>query len=322
MRDGAAYGRRLARPSQGLARPGGGVPWRLEAAGAGTLDGLALVPFPRAAGPLEAGQVRVAVRAAGLNFRDVLISLGTYPGGGVIGSEVAGVVMETGPGVTGLAAGDRVLGMTSGGFGPVTVTSALVLAPVPRGWSFAQAAAVPVAYLTAWYALVDLAGARAGQKLLVHSAAGGVGMAALAIARHLGLEAYGTASPGKHGVLAGLGLDEAHRASSRTADFEGAFPAVDVVLNALAGELTDASLRLTAPGGTFLEMGKADLRDPAQVAAAHPGVAYRPFDLSQACPAGWGRSSPWSPGCWPPGSCRCRPCGPGTCAGHRRRSGS
>ena len=114
--------------------------------------------------------------------------------------------------MTGLAAGDRVLGLAGGGFGPVAVTDARLLVPIPAGWSFAQAAAVPVAFTTAWYGLVDLAGARPGQRLLVHAAAGGVGMAAVAIARHLGLEVYATASPGKHGVLAALGLDAgAHR---------------------------------------------------------------------------------------------------------------
>ena len=103
-------------------------------------------------------------------------------------------------------------------------------------------------------------------------------MAAVAIARHLGLEVFGTASPGKHAVLAGLGLDEDHIASSRTAEFEGQFLAatggagMDIVLNSLAGELTDASLRLLPRGGAFIEMGKTDVRDPAQVARDHPGV--------------------------------------------------
>jgi acyl carrier protein len=183
-----------------------------------------------------------------------------------------------------------VLGIAGGGFGSVVVTEAQVLAPIPAGWSFARAASVPVAFMTAWYALVDLAGVRAGQRLLVHAAAGGVRMAAVAIARHLGVEVYGTASPGKHPVLAGLGLDAAHVASSRDAEFEPQFLAatggagVDVVLNALAGELTDASLRLLPRGGAFVEMGKTDVRDPAQVARDHPGVAYRAFDLSEAGP--------------------------------------
>ena len=102
---------------------------------------------PEAAAPLEAGQVRVAVRAAGLNVRDVLIALGMYPGAAVMGSEIAGIVAETGPGVTGLAAGDRVMGLAGGGFGPVAVTDARLLARIPAGWSFAQAAALPVSFL-------------------------------------------------------------------------------------------------------------------------------------------------------------------------------
>ncbi|HEY2265221.1 MAG TPA: acyltransferase domain-containing protein, partial [Streptosporangiaceae bacterium] len=294
IRHGQVYARRLARPSGVLAVPGdqtpdGTTPWRLEAAGTGTLDGLALAPSPRAADPLAAGQVRVAVRAAGLNFRDVLISLGMYPGGGVIGSEIAGVVLETGPGVTGLATGDRVTGIAEGGgFGPVAVTEARLLTAIPDGWSFARAAAVPVAFATAWYGLVDLAGARPGQKLLVHAAAGGVGMAAVTIARHLGLDVYATASPGKWPVLAARGLDPGHIASSRDAAFEAQFLAatggagMDIVLNALAGELTDASLRLLPRGGAFVEMGKTDLRDPAQVAADHPGVTYHAFETGWA----------------------------------------
>ena len=192
--------------------------------------------------------------------------------------------------MTGLSAGDRVLGLADGGFGPLAVTDARLLAPVPDGWSFARAAAVPVAFTTAWYGLVDLAGARPGQKLLVHTATGGVGMAAVAIARHLGLEVYATASPGKHAVLAAMGVDAAHIASSRDAGFEREFLAatggagLDIVLNSLARELTDASLRLLPGGGVFLEMGKTDVRDPARVAQDHPGVAYRAFQTGEAGP--------------------------------------
>jgi candicidin polyketide synthase FscB len=290
VREGTVYARRLAYPAAGLVPPGDGGPWRLEMAERGTLDGLALVACPQAAAPLTAGQVRVAVRAAGLNFRDVLIGLDMYPGGGVPGGEMAGVVLETGPGVSGLAAGDRVLGLVAGAFGPVTVADARLLVPVPDGWSFAQAASVPAAFATAWYALVDLAGAQPGQRLLVHAATGGVGMAAVAIARYLGLEVYGTASSGKHATLAGLGLDQAHVGSSRTPDFGAAFltatgdAGVDIVLNSLTGELTEASLGLLPRGGAFIEMGKTDVRDAAVVAAEHPGVAYRAFELGGADP--------------------------------------
>ncbi|MEU6238559.1 SDR family NAD(P)-dependent oxidoreductase, partial [Kitasatospora sp. NPDC047058] len=225
-----------------------------------------------------------------LNFRDVLIGLGMYPGGGVMGSEIAGTVLELGPGVTGLAVGDRVMGVAEGAFGPVAVTDARQLVRIPAGWSYAEAAAVPSAFMTAWYALVELAGAKAGQRVLVHAGTGGVGMAAIQIARHLGLEVFATASPAKWPVLAGLGLDEAHISSSRTAGFEADFLAatggagVDIVLNSLAGDLTDASLRLLPRGGAFVEMGRTDVRDADVLAAEHPGVVYRPFNLGEAGP--------------------------------------
>jgi polyketide synthase 12 len=160
-----------------------------------------------------------------------------------------------------------------------------MLVPVPEGWTFRQAAAVPVAFLTAWYGLVDLAGLRAGESVLIHAATGGVGMAAVGIARHLGAEVYATASPGKHAVLEEMGVDEDHRASSRDLEFEARFRkatggrGVDVVLDSLAGEFVDASLRLVGEGGRFLEMGKTDIRHPGQVAEEYPGVSYRAFDL-------------------------------------------
>jgi NADPH:quinone reductase-like Zn-dependent oxidoreductase/acyl carrier protein len=285
IRGGRLLGRRLTRPGASLLVPPlGDGPWRLDVMRPGTLDGLELVPCPEAAEPLGEGAVRVAVRAGGLNFRDVLIGLGMYPGAAQVGSEMAGVVLETGPGVTGLVPGDRVFGMAPGGFGTVTVTDARVLARVPAGWSFAQAAAVPIAYMTAWYALHDLGRARPGQRLLVHSAAGGVGMAAVQIGRYLGLEVFGTASPGKQPLLVRMGLDAEHVASTRDAGFEAKFGRVDIVLNALAGELTDASLRMLAAGGVFLEMGKTDLRDPAGIGRDYPGVAYKAFDLGDAGP--------------------------------------
>ncbi|HEY2242069.1 MAG TPA: beta-ketoacyl synthase N-terminal-like domain-containing protein, partial [Streptosporangiaceae bacterium] len=287
IRAGHAQGRRLRWPDdRWLAPPSDGGPWRLEPSPGGTLEELAPIPCPQAARPLNRGQVRVAVRAAGVNFRDVLIGLGMYPSPAVMGGEAAGTVTETGPGVTGLAVGDRVTGLVSGAFGPMVVAEARLLAPVPDGWSCAQAAAVPVAFTTAWHALVDLAQARPGQRLLVHAATGGVGMAAVAIARRLGLEIFATASPAKWPVLARLGLDQAHIASSRTPDFAAQFLAatdgagMDVVVNALAGELTDASLSLLPRGGTFIEMGKTDVRDAGGIGTGHPGVTYRAFDLT------------------------------------------
>ncbi|GFE41881.1 type I polyketide synthase [Streptomyces tubercidicus] len=274
-----------------LRDPADGTCWRLGMTGKGTLDHLALLPHDAAARPLEQGEVRIAVRAAGVNFRDVLNVLGMYPGdAGAFGLEGSGVVMETGPGVTGFAPGDRVMGLFPYAFGPVAVADARMVIRVPEGWSFAQAASVPVVFLTAYYALVELGELQAGESVLVHSAAGGVGMAAVQLARHLGAEVFGTASPGKWGTLRSSGLDEAHIASSRDLDFEGSFLAetggrgVDVVLDSLAREFVDASLRLLPRGGRFLEMGKTDIRDPAQVAAAHEGVQYQAFDLIEAGP--------------------------------------
>jgi polyketide synthase 12 len=279
-----------------LVRTGGGlaVPdtrgWRLAVTARGTVDNLVLAGSEDGWAPLRTGQVRVAVRAAGVNFRDVLNVLGMYPGeAGLLGLEGAGVVLQTGPEVTGLAVGDQVMGLFSGSFGPVAVTEARLLAPVPPGWSLAQAAAAPAAFLTAYYALVELAGLRPGESVLIHAAAGGVGMAAVQLARHIGARVFGTASPGKWAAVRALGVDEARLASSRTTEFEASFRAatggggVDVVLDSLAGEFVDASLRLTAAGGRFIEMGKTDLRDPVLVADTYR-VTYRAFDLMDAGP--------------------------------------
>ncbi len=267
---------RLVRTAGRALEPPTGQPWRLDVTEKGTIDNLALVPCPAAREPLGQGQVRVGVRAAGVNFRDVLITLGMYPGDAELGLEGAGIVLETGPGVTGLAAGDRVLGLLPGAFGPEVVADHRLVATMPAAWSFAEAASVPVAFLTAYRGLVDLANLRAGEAVLVHAAAGGVGMAAVQLARHLGAEVYATASPAKWDTLRGLGLDDDHIASSRDLGFEERFGAVDVVLNSLAGEFVDASARMLAPGGRFVEMGKADIRDGL------PGVDYRAFDLIEA----------------------------------------
>ncbi|WP_128382157.1 type I polyketide synthase [Streptomyces cavernae] len=285
LRAGRAQVRRLHRsPGAALAVPDGGG-WRLDTTARGTLGGLAPVAAPGAGRELAEGEVRIAVRAAGLNFRDVLIALDMYPGAANLGSEGAGVVVETGPGVDTFAPGDAVMGMFDGAFGPLAVADHRRVVRVPRGWSFERAASVPIAFLTAYYGLVDLAGLRPGEKVLVHAAAGGVGGAAVQLARHLGAEVFGTASPAKHPHLAEAGLDAAHLAGSRTADFEKAFaPGVDVVLNSLTGDLLDASLRLLHGGGRFIEMGKADPRDADEVAAAHPGVRYQRFDLAEAGP--------------------------------------
>ncbi|MFD5164470.1 SDR family NAD(P)-dependent oxidoreductase, partial [Streptomyces hawaiiensis] len=292
LRGRTFYAPRFVRAGRdGALLPPHGVPaWRLDSENRGTLDGLALLPHPQALDGLESGQIRVAVHAAGLNFRDVLIALDMYPGRATMGIEGAGVVVEVGPDVTGIAPGDRVMGLLSGGFGPTAVTDHRMVARIPDGWSFTQAASVPIVFLTAYYGLVDLAALRPGESVLVHAAAGGVGMAAVQLVRHLGAEVYGTASPGKWDTLRELGLSDERIASSRTLEFEEQFRSgtrgrgVDVVLDSLAGPFVDASMRLLPRGGRFVEMGKADVRDPEAVAAAHPGVDYRAFDVIEAGP--------------------------------------
>ncbi|MGI5390987.1 type I polyketide synthase [Streptomyces sp. CA-251251] len=285
-RGGTLLAPRLARASASgaLAVPDA-EGWRLTADRvSGSLRDLALVPASEATAEPAPGEVRVEVRAAGVNFRDVLIALGQYPDPtALMGSEAAGVVVEVGSGVADLVPGDRVFGLFQGAFGPLAVVDRRMVAPMPREWTFSDAASVPMAFLTSYYALVDLAGLTAGESVLVHAAAGGVGMAAVQVARHLGAEVYGTASPAK---WAATGLDPAHLASSRDLGFEQAFArrtegrGVDVVLNALAGEFVDASARLLAPGGRFVEMGKADLRDPDSFGDRR----YRSFDLGEAGP--------------------------------------
>ncbi|MGC4750688.1 SDR family NAD(P)-dependent oxidoreductase, partial [Micromonospora sp. DT201] len=292
IRGGDLHVPRLVRqPTPELIPPAGETAWLLDVAETGTLAGLTLRSCPEATAPLGEGEVRVAVRAAGLNFRDVLITLGMYPDPEArMGGEGAGVVTEIGPGVTGLAPGDRVMGILDGSFGPTAIGDHRTLVRIPAGWTFAEAASVPVVFLTAYYALADLARIRPGEKVLVHAAAGGVGMAAVQLARHWGADVYATSSPGKWATLRESGLDDAHIASSRTTDFAAQFldhtggRGVDVVVDSLAREFVDASLRLLPRGGRFVEMGKADIRDPDHVAETFPGVAYRAFDLHEAGP--------------------------------------
>ncbi|MGW1819872.1 SDR family NAD(P)-dependent oxidoreductase, partial [Streptomyces sp. NPDC002125] len=293
LRAGEVRVPRMARLTRGdgvLTPPAGSSGWSLEIPEKGSFSNLQLLESPAAEQPLDAGEVRVRIRAAGMNFRDVVLALGVVPDQEVMGNEAAGVVTEVGDGVTDLAPGDQVMGVFSGSFGPFAVTDRRMLVPMPAGWSFVQAASVPVVFLTAYYGLRDLAALRSGESVLVHNAAGGVGMAAVQLARHWGAEVYGTASEGKWHALRTSGLDDAHIASSRNLDFEDRFRTatgargMDVVLDALAGEFVDASLRLLPRGGRFLEMGKTDKRDPAVVSAAHPGVTYQAFDLGEAGP--------------------------------------
>ncbi len=292
IRDGRPLLPRLARSGEdgALVPPPGDGAWRVGESPDNTFEGLSLVASPEADRPLEPGEVRVRLRAAGVNFKDVLIALGVYPGAATIGNEAAGIVLEVGSAVAGIAPGDRVMGLFPGAFGPVAIADRRLLAQMPEGWSFAQAASMPLVFLTAYYALVNLADVRPHERLLVHAASGGVGTAAVQLARHLGVEVFATASPAKWSALEAMGIDASHIASSRELSFKERFlgetggGGVDVVLNSLAGDFVDASLDLLGRGGRFVEMGKTDVRDPVEIAARRAGVSYKAFDLMDAGP--------------------------------------
>ncbi|WP_308190164.1 type I polyketide synthase [Streptomyces aculeolatus] len=266
--------------------------WRLENAGdRGSFDDLALVHAPRSERRLDEGLIRVAVRAAGINFHDVFIALGLYPGEAMLdgmGGDIAGVVTEVGPGVANLAVGDHVMGLGEGGFARQAVTHHKMVVKIPDGWSFERAASITTVFVATYYGLRDVAGLRAGQSVLVHAAAGGMGMAATQLAQHFGATVYATASTPKWETVRANGVAPERISSSRDLDFEEMFmeatggAGVDVVLNCLTGEFADASLRMLPRGGHFLEMGKADMREPDQVGRDHPGVRYRLFDLFDA----------------------------------------
>ena len=276
---------RGSRGVDGILTPPGDGPWRLGISSAGTFENLCLEPVPNADAPLQPGQVRVALRAIAANFRDVMITLGMFTHDALLGGEGAGVVVEVGPGVAEFAVGDSVYGFFPDGSGTLVAGDIRLLLPMPADWSYAEAAAISAVFTTAYMAFVHLADVKPGQRVLVHAAAGGVGMAAVQLARHLGLEVFGTASRGKWDTLRAMGLDDDHISDSRSLEFEDKFRSVtggrgmDVVLDSLAGEFVDASLRLVAPGGVFLEMGKTDIRDPGVIAREYPGVRYRAFDL-------------------------------------------
>ncbi|PPK71410.1 type I polyketide synthase [Actinokineospora auranticolor] len=250
--------------------------WRLAAGAGGSADDLVLNPLaPQPLGPTD---VRIAVRASGLNFRDAMLALGMYPGAADLGTEGAGIVTETGTDVTGLTVGDRVFGLISGGIGPSAVTDHRLVTRIPATRTFTEAAAIPAVFLTAYYALRDLAAAKPGESVLIHSAAGGVGGAAIQLAHHWGLTIHATASPAKWPAVA----HAATIGSSRDLTFAEPIAnagGVDIVLNSLAREFVDASLDLLRTGGRFIEMGKTDIRDTVR-----PDITYRAFDLIEAGP--------------------------------------
>ena len=272
-----------------------GRPFRLRLSKYGMFDHLSIEPMERRQpGP---GEVEVAVRAAGLNFRDVLRALGMLqeferPLGILseadvsFGFECAGTVSAVGPEVSDWKVGDEVIALGMGSMASHMTVAACYVAPKPPAMTFEEAATLPLAYVTAQYGLIRLARMAAGDRVLIHAAAGGVGQAAVQLAKQAGAEVFATASPGKWDFLKSQGVR--HVMNSRTFDFADQTLAatggrgVTVVFNSLNGEYIPKSLSALAQGGRFVEIGKIGIWDPEQMARHRPDVAYFPFDLAIA----------------------------------------
>ena len=220
-------------------------------------------PEPEA-GP---GEVRIAVKAAGINFADTLARVGLYPDAPkppcVLGYEVAGEVESLGGGVDGVSVGDRVVaGTRFGGQAELVAVAAEQVLPLPDRLTFEQGAAIPVNYVTAYCGLVVMGGLKQGERVLIHAAGGGVGTAAVQVARMRGAEIFGTASASKHDAIRGLGV--AHAIDYRSQDFEAEVMritdgvGVDVAFDAQGPTSFRKDYRLLRPGGRLIMYGLSE----------------------------------------------------------------
>ena len=287
LRDGHRYVNRLVRvpPSVGgvlaveprgtVVDLNGGGAVRLRIDQPGRLDALSVHAVKRV--PPQDGQVEVRVVAAGLNFADVLKAMGVYPAldgdAPVIGGECVGYVTARGCHVDSVEVGQRVIALGPGTFGSHLTTLADLVVPVPDAVSDGEAAALGLAYLTAWHALCEVGRLAPGERVLIHSATGGVGLAAVSIAKMIGARIYTTAgSAAKRELLSGLGVE--YVGDSRSVEFaEEILDAtdgygVDVVLNSLSGEAIRRGVQILAAGGRFVELGKSDVFADAQLGLA------------------------------------------------------
>jgi acyl transferase domain-containing protein/NAD(P)-dependent dehydrogenase (short-subunit alcohol dehydrogenase family)/acyl carrier protein len=293
------YVARLERvaPGSGLAAeakpvPARSTPFRVYASPLGTLDGLRLRPLAgRKPGP---GEIEIEVGAVGLNFMDVMSALGSLPGHpngvGPIGIECAGRVVAAGPGVESPKPGDEVVAIAFDCLGTHAIADARLAVPRPTGLDHETAATLPIAFLTASYALEDLARMRGGERVLIHAAAGGVGLAAVQLARRAGATVFATAgSPAKHEYLRSLGvehvLDSRSLAFARDVKTLTGGAGVDIVLNSLAGEAVAAGLSTLAPYGRFVEIGKRDIYQnaPLDLGPFRSNLSYAALDLERLC---------------------------------------
>ncbi|MEB3357236.1 MAG: SDR family NAD(P)-dependent oxidoreductase, partial [Synechococcales bacterium] len=291
FRQGIRYGARLvgdrALPAaQHLSSQSDRIPLQLQIQHQGTLENLIWQPHARRSpGPDE---VEIQVHATGLNFRDVMNALGLYPGeAGALGLECVGQIAAVGSAVQTVHPGDWVMAIAPGSFSQFVTVPAAWVTPKPAALSPEEAATVPVAFLTAAYALgleePTPQTLQKGQRILIHAAAGGVGQAAVQLAQRAGAEVFATASPGKWAFLKAQGVT--HVMNSRSLDFadeilritEG--QGVDFVLNALSGDFISKSLAVLKPGGCFVEIGKAGIWTTAEMHQQRPDVTYKILDL-------------------------------------------
>ena len=284
VRDDATYVPRLAAYAVPTNAPGeAAVVERLVHSAHGTLDDLSIVTEPRVA-PL-AGQVEIEIHAAGLNFRDVMNAVAMRADPEPLGGECAGRIVAVGDGVAGFAVGDAVVAIAEGCFATYAVTDIAHVAPLPATTSFAEAATIPFAFMTATFALVECAKIGPGETVLIHAAAGGVGQAAVQVAQAVGATIIATAgNETKRAFLRAQGIE--HVLDSRTLAFADAARAitggkgVDVVLNSLAGDMITASVRCLADEGRFCEIGKRDIWTSEEFADVRPRGRYFAIDLA------------------------------------------
>ena len=281
LANGQIYGLRLAagQYKQETLQKGAG---RLSFSDAAGFESLSFVE----ANKMKPGEneVEIEVRYAGLNFRDIFRVLGLIETDkGELGGECSGVIVHVGASVKGFSVGDKVMALAEGSFANFVTTDYRLVAKVPDNITLREAATIPIAFLTAWYGFKNLADVQPNENVLIHSAAGGVGMAAIQIVHYLGGKVFGTASYPKWDEVSKLGV--AHIYDSRTLDFyEQVLKAtngkgVDVVLNSFIDAFTDKSLDLLTKDGRFLEIGKRDMRDKNILAKSHPGINYAAYDL-------------------------------------------
>jgi epothilone polyketide synthase D len=276
---------RAPRPMPNVFAPAGAGAFRLETDEPGRLDRLVLRAAERR--PPGPGEVEIAVSAAGLNFRDVLMAMGLYPEPIPLGGECAGRIVALGAGVQGLEVGQEVVAFAEHSFGAYTTGPAAYVHPLPSGLSLQQGAAIPTVYLTAWLALYDVAHLQRGERILIHSAAGGTGLAAVQLAQRVGAEVYATAgSDEKRNFLRGLGVERVM--DSRSLSFGKRIIAatrgagVDVVLNSLPGKAIGVGLSCLGSDGRFLELGKRDIYEGGSLdlKAFRRRITYSAIDLA------------------------------------------